>query len=36
MGKESCCQVLQELDSREDEGAVYGKVDSLKITSLEM
>jgi hypothetical protein len=36
MGRESCCRVLQELDSREDEGGVYGKVDSLKITSLEM
>jgi len=35
MGRESC-RVLQELDSREDEGGVYGKVDSLKITSLEM
>jgi hypothetical protein len=32
MGRESCCRVLQELDSREDKG----KVDSLKITSLEM
>jgi len=36
MGRESCCRGLQEFDSREDEGGVYGKVDSLKITSLEM
>jgi hypothetical protein len=36
MVREGCCRVLQELDSREDKGGVYGKDDSLKITSLEM